>query len=125
MWFSLQAGSGLFYSLGQTANFLEVDGKVAEEGETAMDWFERGASHDCLFSALEVWRQTMKPNVRGYTYTYFEGIMNILLPLPPPPPQLAVKEVPAIRSLRKIVAMGNHTSSLDAKVYFPSFRPPS
>lgn len=31
--------------------------------------------------------------------------------------QLAVKEVPAVRSLRKIIAMDNHTSSLDAKVW--------
>ena len=33
--------------------------------------------------------------------------------------QLAVKEVPAVRSLRKIIAMSNHTSTLDAKVNTP------
>ncbi|CAI8035486.1 Cyclin-F, partial [Geodia barretti] len=86
-----EANSGLFYSLGQTVNFLEADGKDAETGQTAMDWFERGASHRCPFSALEVWRRSMKP-------------------------QLAVKEVPAVRSLRKIIAMSNHTSTLEAKM---------
>jgi hypothetical protein len=70
---------------------VQADGKDAETGQAAMDWFERGAGRCCPFSALEVWRRSMKP-------------------------QLAVKEVPAVRSLRKIIAMSNHTSTMDAKM---------
>ena len=45
------------------AMLLQADGKESEAGQTSLDWFERGASHGCAFSALQVWRRTQKPHV--------------------------------------------------------------
>ena len=44
---------------------LQMDGvKESPVGEmTSQDWFERGASHGCAFSALQVWKCRQKPNV--------------------------------------------------------------